>query len=129
MGKRVLLAEDREENARPIREALTAAGYSVTSVRNGAECCRAANEAPPDLVVLEAQMPVLDGLTTLQMLREHPGTESLPVIMLSETEMEQAGRLGWAAAADMHLLRPVSPRAVVAAANYLLHRTARWPSG
>lgn len=127
MGKRVLLAGSPEEGIQPIREALAAAGYSVTSVCDGAECCRAADEAVPDLIVLEAKMPVLDGLTTLRILREHQDTEGLPVIMLSDTETEGGGRLGWAAAADMHLLRPVSARAVVAAANWLLHRSSRWP--
>jgi DNA-binding response OmpR family regulator len=129
MGKRVLLAGNREESAQPIREALAAAGYSVISVSNGAECCCAADEAVPDLIVLEARMPVLDGLATLQVLREHQNTEGLPVIMLSDTELKGGGRLGWAAAADMHLLRPISAGAVVAAANWLLHRSPRWPRG
>ena len=129
MSKRVLLADNHAGRAEPVRKALTAAGYTVISATNGAECFQAVDKALPDLIVLDAGMPVLDGVATLRMLREQPDTKELPVIILSDADGELETRRAWAAAADMYLTRPLSPLAVVAAANWLLRRSSRWPSG
>jgi DNA-binding response OmpR family regulator len=129
MSKRVLLADDHAERAEPVREALVTAGYTVVPAATWAECFQAADEELPDLIVLDAQMPVLDGLATLRILREYPDTKALPIIMLSDSSGELETRRAWAAAADMYLTRPVSPLAVVAAANWLLRCSSRWPSG
>ncbi len=125
MNKRVLLVDDRTESAEPVEDALAEAGYEVVSASSGAECLRVADQASPDLVVLDAQMPGLDGVDTLRLLREIDDTRQLPVIVLSDEEGELESRLAWAAAADMYLTRPVSPRAIVAAANWLLQRPAK----
>ena len=128
MSKRVLLVDDCAAAVEAIVEALIEAGYEVVSAANGEECLRATDERPPDLIVLDAQMPVLDGVETLHLLRDHADSEKLPVIMLSDTEDQLESRLAWAAAADMYLTRPVSPRAVVAAANWLLRQPELWPA-
>jgi len=128
MGKRVLLVDDCAASAEPIGEALAGAGYEVVSASNGADCIRAADAARPDLIVLEAQMPVLDGVATLRLLREHAEMRRVPVILLSDREGPVDRAREWASGADMYLTRPVSPRAVLAAANWLVHEKGLWPA-
>lgn len=127
MSKRVLVADGCRERARPIREALTAGGYTVVSAASGAECFQEVAAARPDLIVLEAAMPIVDGVEALQVLRDCPDTRELPVIVLGDDDGSREHAPAWSAEADMHLLRPISPQAVVAAAKWLLHQPARWP--
>ncbi len=129
MSKCVLVVDGCVATSEPMEEALTEAGYEVASAVNGAECLRAAGERKPDLIVMDTRLAVLDGVATLNLLRQELN-ERLPVIMLSDTEDELKSRQAWSAAADMYLTRPVSPQAVVAAANYLLRtKQGLFPQG
>jgi DNA-binding response OmpR family regulator len=120
MGKRVLVVDDNAETVKLVGEALTKAGFAVTSASNGAECIKAVDAERPDLVILDVYMPVLNGLDTLQMLRHMPNTKDVPAIILSGGDEYEKVRAGWAAGAEMYLTKPVRVGAVVAAVRWML---------
>ena len=76
---RILIVEDRAENRVMIREVLELWGYSVSEAENGEEALRRLAEVDPDLVLMDLQMPVLDGLSALRRIRAGP-CRQVPVI-------------------------------------------------
>ena len=80
MGKRVLVADDHPPTVTLIRSALEAKGLTVTSASNGAECLLAIDTEKPDLVVLDVIMPIMDGFTACERIREF---STVPIIILT----------------------------------------------
>jgi CheY-like chemotaxis protein len=80
--QRILIVEDRPENRALYREVLERWGYEVSEAVNGAEALERLAEVDPDLVIMDLQMPVLDGLSALRRIREGPGRQ-VPVIALT----------------------------------------------
>jgi PAS domain S-box-containing protein len=112
MGCRALIIDDNATNRLIVREMLTGWGAISTSVDNGPSGIAALQEAqashkPYDLVVLDYQMPVMDGLTTASEIRKDPGLSSTAIIMLSSSypqeELTEARKLG----IDHFLYKPV----------------------
>ena len=79
----VLLVDDDEVNLLMVSAALTERGFEVTQVKSGEEALRRLVDAVPDVLVLDALMPGLDGFETCRTLRQRAGLESLPVLMLT----------------------------------------------
>ena len=94
----VLLAEDDLATAEMYRMQLTADGFQVALARDGEKTLELARELVPDLVVLDMEMPRLDGIGTLKAIRADARTKNLPVVVLSNspasTRMEDAYELG-----------------------------------
>jgi DNA-binding response OmpR family regulator len=87
---------------------LTAHGFSVLEAQNGEEALQHVNERPPDLVLLDVMMPVMDGLETLKRLREMASTSAVPAIILSaqgEAGAQRAGEIG----PDVYVAKPIKP--------------------
>ncbi|TWT40465.1 Response regulator ArlR [Phycisphaerae bacterium RAS1] len=87
--KRILLVDDDRDIARGVAIRLRAEGFDVTVTYDGEEGLSAALEAAPDAIVLDMRMPVVDGLTVLRKLREHPETIDIPVVVLSASVVEK----------------------------------------
>ena len=120
MAKRVLVVDDYPPTVELIREALELAGFSVVAAINGADCLRKVESERPDLVILDLNMPVMDGLEALRELRGKPETRYLPVIVLT-------GRTEWLdyldgnrAGADLYLTKPVELEGIVSSAKWML---------
>ena len=83
MTKNILIIDD-EQNARVlIQEMLSPQGYEVLAAFKGAEGLREAEEQTPDLVLLDVEMPEMDGFDVLRRIRETPTTAAIPVVMLT----------------------------------------------
>ncbi len=93
MKKKVLIIDDDREILRGLSIRLKAAGYEINTACNGQQGLSDANEKQPDAIVLDVRMPGMDGLTTLEKLREQPTTKTIPVIMLSASIVDQAKAL------------------------------------
>ncbi|HEX6243660.1 MAG TPA: ATP-binding protein [Polyangiales bacterium] len=110
---RILLADDntdmREYVARLLRER-----WQVQTCADGAQALKAAQAAPPDLVITDVMMPVMDGFALLAALRKDPRTRSVPVIMLSARAGEESRVEGLEAGVDDYLAKPFSARELVA---------------
>ncbi len=106
---RVLLADDHPTNRKVVELILAAAAVDLTSVANGAEAVEAYKAAPYDLVLMDMQMPVMDGLTATRAIREfecEAGRALTPIVMLTANALPEHVAAARAAGADKHLAKP-----------------------
>ncbi|MGR4863049.1 ATP-binding protein [Caulobacter sp. LARHSG274] len=128
-GLRVLLAEDHQVNQKVVQLILAPSGAELTIVENGALAVEAFKAAPFDLVLMDMQMPVMDGLAATRLIRTHereagPG-ERVPIVMLSANAMAHHRRDALAAGADLHVSKPVTAVALMAGIDQALDAAER----
>jgi signal transduction histidine kinase/ActR/RegA family two-component response regulator len=113
---RVLLAEDHPTNRRVVELILNAAGVDLTCVENGAEAIDVWAMGRFDLILMDMQMPVMDGLTATQAIRAREARDGLPrtpIYSLTANAMPEHARASAAAGADGHLTKPISAEALL----------------
>ncbi len=112
---RVLLAEDHPTNQRVVQLILGATGAEVVTVENGALAVEAAAGDTFDVILMDMQMPVMDGLTATRAIRAaEAGGHRTPLIMLSANAMAQHRYEALAAGADLHVAKPVTAATLLA---------------
>jgi signal transduction histidine kinase len=109
----VLLADDNADMRAYVRRLLDGR-YEVTAVSNGEEALAAALSNPPDLVLTDVMMPVLDGFGLLRALRANERTKTLPILLLSARAGEESRVEGLDAGADDYLVKPFTARELLA---------------
>jgi two-component system, sensor histidine kinase len=123
-GLRVLLAEDHEINRRVVELILGPLGVALTTAVNGAEAVGACEAGAFDLVLMDMQMPVMDGLAATRAIRlaeaAWPERVRTPIIMLSANAMRQHREEALAAGADLHLAKPVTAASLLGAVGQAL---------
>jgi phosphate regulon transcriptional regulator PhoB len=122
MAQRVLIVEDEPDIRDLLVFHLEREGYQVTKSRTGAEAVRLAQAAPPDLVLLDLMLPEMDGLEVCRRLRRDPATQSIPIVMLTARGDEVDRVLGLELGADDYVVKPFSPRELVARIRAVLRR-------
>ncbi|MCL4818211.1 MAG: response regulator [Vicinamibacteria bacterium] len=132
--KRVLIVEDEAEGRYLLRVLLSADGWKVEEARHGAEALARARRSPPDLVVSDLLMPVMDGYTLLRHWKADPRLGSVPFVVYTATYTEPADEaLARDLGADAFILKPAEPAALtarLAAFMEAAHETAaRAPNG
>jgi len=113
---RVLLAEDHPTNRRVVELILNAAGVDLTCVENGAEAVDVWAMGRFDLILMDMQMPVMDGLTATQAIRAREARDGLPrtpIYSLTANAMPEHARASAEAGADGHLTKPISAEALL----------------
>jgi two-component system cell cycle response regulator DivK len=112
MTRRILVVEDNPLNLKLVRDVLQVAGYHVVEAQSGEEGLRIAEEDPPDLVLMDLQLPGIDGTETLRRLREGTLGPDVPVVAVTALAMaedkERAARAGF----DGYVEKPISVRAL-----------------
>ncbi len=103
----ILLAEDNEDNLTLIRDYLEYKGYQMFTARNGNEALAMANELAPTLILMDVQMPQMDGLEATRRLRATPGFAAVPIIMLTAFAMPEDRERCLASGANEYLTKPV----------------------
>jgi signal transduction histidine kinase/ActR/RegA family two-component response regulator len=114
---RVLLAEDHPVNRRVVELILGAAGVELTSVEHGEAAVEAYKTGRFDLVLMDLQMPVMDGLTATRMIREMEdaaGLSRIPIVALTANAMPEHVQASIRAGADAHLAKPITPDGLLA---------------
>lgn len=122
MTRTVLLVDDDPHIREVLAFAFDKAGFAVTSAADGEEALAEVARMAPDLVVLDINMPRMDGLEVCRRLR---ASGDVPVLFLSSRDDEFDRVLGIELGADDYVVKPFSPREVVARANAILRRSAR----
>ena len=120
----VLLAEDHPTNRRVVELILDTVGLQLTSVENGAEAVNMAGSRTFDLVLMDMQMPVMDGLTAIKLIRKAEalaGKSPTPIYTLTANAMPEHERASQAAGADGHLTKPVSAERLLALVESVWH--------
>ena len=120
-GARILVADDDEQMRRLLKMVLEREGYVVEEARDGLDALEHVETHPPDLVLLDVDMPRLDGFGVLQELRARVNTASLPVVMLTG-RIESEGDALDLGAQDF-LAKPVQPSALKARVRAVLRRS------
>jgi two-component system, cell cycle response regulator DivK len=112
--KTILLMEGHEDSRNICSTILRHFGYGVVEVGDGESGVQLARQHPPDLVVLDIVLPVLDGWTAAQAIRQHAPTSRVPIIALTtrafREDVLRGEQFGFAA----YLIKPCSPRNVLA---------------
>lgn len=117
---RILTVDDDEAIRFLVRENLKLGGYEVTEAADGREALRMIAAAQPDLIILDVKMPEPDGWEVLRILRGHPDTEALPVIMLTVLADDANIARGWGIGADFYLTKPFEPQELMEVVDRLL---------
>jgi two-component system cell cycle response regulator DivK len=112
--KRILVVEDQEDNRRILRDLLTNAGYEVIEAENGSEALRSVAERRPDLILMDIQLPVIDGYETTRRLKADPALRDIPVIVITSYALSGDEDKARAAGCDDYVTKPYSPRQVLA---------------
>jgi len=120
---RVLVVEDEPDIRDLLVLHLERDGYTVTTCKSGAEGLRLARGAPPDLILLDLMLPEMDGLEVCRRLRQDPVTQAVPIVMLTARGDEVDRVLGLELGADDYVVKPFSPRELVARVRAVLRRS------
>ena len=103
----ILLAEDSEANIQTFKSYLTAINYRIAIAKNGEEAVAKAKEQSPDIIVMDIQMPKMDGLEAISLIRADAQTETIPIIALTALAMEGDRERCLKAGANEYLTKPV----------------------
>lgn len=120
--QKILLVEDDADIAFTIRLNLEKEGYRVEHIDNGQEALLSLQQKSCDFLILDLNLPDLDGFTICRELRRDPSTRSLPILMLTARTAERDRVTGLELGADDYLTKPFSPRELVARIAAILRR-------
>ena len=107
----ILVVEDNEQNLKLLRDVLEYTGYDVRTARTAEDGIALAVSEPPDLVLMDLQLPGIDGMEALRRLRESPRTADIPVVAVTAQAMKQDRERALDAGFNGYLEKPISVRA------------------
>jgi two-component system, cell cycle response regulator DivK len=106
----ILLVEDNERNLKLLRDVLDYAGYDVRVARTAEDGISLATSEPPDLVLMDLQLPGIDGMEALRRLRESPRTADIPVVAVTAQAMKDDRERALDAGFNGYIEKPISVR-------------------
>lgn len=122
---RILCVEDNEDNLYMLHRRLTRAGFDVKIAANGAQGVEWAKTLLPDLIVMDLNLPGLDGFEATRRLKSQPETKHIPIIVLSAHDREKNRERALAAGCDEFETKPTDFEALVQKIRSLLGRSAK----
>ena len=117
---KILIVDDDQQASALVAKALNARGYRTRAETNGAAALLAAHDDHPDLIVMDLNMPILEGKETLHALRHHPQTATIPVIALSAVDDTQTLAGAVIAGANVYLPKPCEMGTLLSAVERLV---------
>jgi len=108
-GERILVVEDQEDLRGVLRDLLTGSGYVVLEAPDGQSGIATAKSDRPDLILMDIQMPVLDGYEATRQIKADPGVKATPIIAVSSFAMKGDEEKARAAGCDHYITKPYSP--------------------
>lgn len=120
MTKRILMVEDTEDNRQIIRDLMEAVGYELLEAHDGAAGVAMAVEHKPDLILMDIQLPVMDGYETTRRIKADPGCSRIPIIAVTSHALSGDEAKTRAAGCDAYVAKPFSPRELLGKINALL---------
>lgn len=114
MGKRVLVIEDHEDNRRIVRDLLRATGYEMIEAVTGEDGVAAAERERPDLILMDIQLPGIDGYEATRRIKANPELNKTPIIAVTSYALSGDDQKAFAAGCDGYVTKPYSPRMLLA---------------
>jgi two-component system, cell cycle response regulator DivK len=110
VSKCILVVEDQEDNRQILRDLLGNAGYELIEAGNGEEALAAVAKRRPDLILMDIQLPIMDGYEATRRIRTNPDLRSLPIIAVTSYALAGDEDKAMAAGCDGYISKPYSPR-------------------
>ena len=110
MSRCILVVEDQMDNRQNLRDLLGNAGYELLEAENGVEALAAVARQPPDLILMDIQLPVMDGYEATRRLKADPATKSIPIIVVTSYALSGDETKAREAGCDAYVTKPYSPR-------------------
>ncbi len=114
MGKRILVIEDHEDNRRILRDLLTNAGYDIIEAVTGEEGVSSAETHLPDLIIMDIQLPGVDGYEATRRIKANPALRHTPIIAVTSYALSGDDAKALEAGCDAYMAKPYSPRELLA---------------
>ena len=118
----ILVVEDNEKNRKLVRDVLTFKGYRLAEAETGEDGVRLARELRPDLVLMDIQLPGINGITALAQIREDPALRHIPVIAVTASAMTHDRQKIMASGFDGYQSKPINVKEFLAAVRAILDR-------
>ena len=114
MSKCILVVEDQPDNRQILRDLLGSAGYELVEAENGVEALAAVAKRRPDLILMDIQLPILDGYETTRRMRSNSELRSVPIIAVTSYALAGDDAKALAAGCNGYVTKPYSPRQLLA---------------
>src|SRR5499426_3973795 len=122
MTKHILVVEDHEDNRQILRDLLAHAGYDMIEAEDGEEGLMAAARHQPDLILMDIQLPIMDGYEATRRLKADPALRAIPIIAITSYALGEDEKRARAAGCDDFVAKPYSPRVLLAKVRDYLSR-------
>ena len=122
MSQRILVIEDQPDNRTILRDLLTAAGFTVLEAEDGEAGVAKALAEHPDLILMDIQMPLVDGYEATRRIKAQPDMAAVPIIAVTSYALAGDETKTKAAGCDGYIAKPFSPRALLAEVRRFLDR-------
>ena len=126
-GERILVVEDNPKNLKLVRDVLQFSGYEVIEATCGEDGVRLAAQEHPDLILMDLQLPGMDGYAGLLALRSEPSTRGIPVLAVSALAMRPDREKVQSAGFDGYIEKPISVRDLPEQVRDVLRHPRRLP--
>ena len=114
MSRRILAVDDQEDNRRILRDLFTSAGYEVVEATTGLDAVATAESQRPDLILMDIQLPDIDGYEATRRIKAIPALATTPLIVVTSYALSGDDAKAFAAGANAYVSKPFSPRALLA---------------
>jgi two-component system cell cycle response regulator DivK len=114
MSKRILIVEDQEDNRAILRDLLGAAGFELIEARSGEEGVAMTERERPDLILMDIQLPVMDGYEATRRIRSHSALAPIPIIAVTSYALSGDDAKARAVGCNAYVTKPFSPRQLLA---------------
>ena len=114
MNRCILVVEDQEDNRRILRDLLTNSGYNLVEAEDGAQALTMAQHERPDLILMDVQIPVLDGYEVTRRLKADPELRVIPIIVVTSYALSGDESKARAAGCNAYVTKPYSTRQLLA---------------
>jgi two-component system cell cycle response regulator DivK len=120
MTKRILVVEDTEDNRQILRDLLTAAGYDLIEATDGESGVAMAGAHKPDLILMDIQLPQIDGYEATRRIKADPALNHIPIVAVTSYALSGDEEKTRAAGCDGYIAKPFSPRQLLGKVRELL---------
>jgi two-component system cell cycle response regulator DivK len=121
MSKRILVVEDQEDDRQIIRDMLAGTDYEITEAEDGEQALTAVAKERPDLILMEIQLPSMDGYEAMRRIRTDPALSSVPIIAVTAYAPSAEEQKARAAGCSDFVPKPYSPHQLLAKIRNYLH--------